>query len=64
MSNSLDSDQSRHFVGPDLVPNCLQSLSAGGTSKRRVKVGVVFGKVNYLQEVMLVFVETATKVDL
>ena len=21
--NSLDTDQARHFVGPDLVPNCL-----------------------------------------
>ena len=29
MSNSLDSDQARHFVGPDLSPNCLQRLSAG-----------------------------------
>ena len=28
MSNSLDPDQDRHFVGPDLGPNCLQSLSA------------------------------------
>ena len=26
--NSLDPDQARHFVGPDLDPNCLQSLSA------------------------------------
>ena len=25
MSNSLDPDQDRHFVGPDLGPNCLQS---------------------------------------
>ena len=27
-SNSLDSDQDRHFVGPDLGTNCLQRLSA------------------------------------
>ena len=27
MSNSLDSNQARHFVGPDLDPNCLQRLS-------------------------------------
>ena len=26
-SNSLDSDQDRHSVGPDLGPNCLQRLS-------------------------------------
>ena len=24
LSNSLDPDQDRHFVGPDLGPNCLQ----------------------------------------
>ena len=28
MSNNLDPDQARHFVGPDLGPNCLQRLSA------------------------------------
>ena len=28
MSNSLDPDQTGHFVGPDLGPNCLQRLSA------------------------------------
>ena len=28
MTNSLDPDQARHFVGPDLGPNCLQRLSA------------------------------------
>ena len=27
MSNSLDPDQARHIVGPDLGPNCLQMLS-------------------------------------
>ena len=26
MSNSLDPDQAQNFVGPDLGPNCLQSL--------------------------------------
>ena len=30
MSNSLDPDQDRH--GPDLVPNCLQRLSANNKS--------------------------------
>ena len=29
MPNSLDPHQGRHSVGPDLVPNCLQKLSAG-----------------------------------
>ena len=28
MSNSLDPDQARHFVRPDLDPNCLRRLSA------------------------------------
>ena len=31
MSNSLDSDQARHFVGADLSLNCLQRLSADDT---------------------------------
>ena len=35
MSNSLDPDQARHFVGPDLGPNCLQRLSADDTSRKR-----------------------------
>ena len=45
VSNSLDPDQARHFVEPDLGPNCLQKLSA---DKARVKVGMVFGKVLWL----------------
>ena len=32
MSNSLDPDQARHFVGPDLGPKCLQRLSADNKS--------------------------------
>ena len=32
MLNSLDPDEARHFVGPDLCPNSLQRLSADGTS--------------------------------
>ena len=28
LSNSLDPDQARHFVAPDMGPNCLQRLSA------------------------------------
>ena len=37
VSNSLDPDQVRRFVGPGLGPNCLQRYSADGTSRRRVK---------------------------
>ena len=36
VSNSLDPDQARHFVGPDLDPNCLEKLSAEDTSMQRV----------------------------
>ena len=32
VSNSLDPAQARHFVGPDLGPNCLQRLSADNKS--------------------------------
>ena len=32
MLNSLDPDEARHFVRPDLGPNSLQRLSAEGTS--------------------------------
>ena len=32
--NCLDPDQDRHSVGPDLGPNCLQSLK--GISRRKV----------------------------
>ena len=38
MSNSLDPDQARQFVGPDLGPNCLPRLSADDTGRQRVKV--------------------------
>ena len=32
VSNSLDPDQARHYVGSDLGPNCLQRLSADDKS--------------------------------
>ena len=32
MSYSLDPDQARHNIMPDLVPNCLQRLSADDTT--------------------------------
>ena len=32
VSNSLDPDQNRHSVGPDLGPNCLLRLSADDKS--------------------------------
>ena len=36
VSNSLDPDQARHFVGPDLGLNCLQRFLADDTSRQRV----------------------------
>ena len=38
MPNSLNPDQALGSVGPDLDPNCLQRLSADGTSSQRVKL--------------------------
>ena len=41
MSNSLDPDQARRYVGTDLGPNCFQWLSADdtvATSRERVKL--------------------------
>ena len=38
VSNRLDPDQARHFVGPDLGPNCLQRLSVDDTSRQRVNM--------------------------
>ena len=38
MSNNLDLDQDRHFVGPDLGPNCLQRLSADEKSHKQGKL--------------------------
>ena len=33
VSNSLDPDQTRHFAGPDLGPDCFQRLSADKADK-------------------------------
>ena len=41
MTNSLDPDQARHFVGPDLDPNCLQRLSADDHFTSRQKVTIL-----------------------
>ena len=36
VSNSMDPDQARRFVGPDLGPNCLQRLSVDDTRSLRL----------------------------
>ena len=46
MSSSLDPDQARHFVWPDLGPNCLQRLSA---DDRKLPLAGKELKVNGLQ---------------
>ena len=37
LSNSLDPDQARCFVGPNVDQNCLQSLSADDTGWQELK---------------------------
>ena len=37
VSNNLEPDQARRYVGPDLVPNYVERLSADDTSWQRVK---------------------------
>ena len=46
VSNSLDPDQAQHLFGPDLDPDCLQRLSVDDRRRQRVKVSMVFAKVN------------------
>ena len=43
VSYGFDPDQDRHFVGPDLGPNCLQLLSADDK-----KVAAIKERVNVL----------------
>ena len=56
MSNSLDPDQARRFVGPDLGPNCLPRLSADGTGRQRVDptYGIYMQMVIYNGKICLV----------
>ena len=43
----LDLNQNRHFVEPDLGPNCLQKLTAVGTSMQRIYSGFNMKTVNF-----------------
>ena len=45
VSNSLDPDQARHFVRPDLGPNCLQRSSAEKASLKAVDYSLTKGKI-------------------
>ena len=49
MLNSLDPDQARQNVGPDLGPNCLQKLSADGNSLGDKELRCLFINVILLQ---------------
>ena len=40
MSNSLDPDQARHLVGPDLGPNCYQRISADDISRPIININI------------------------
>ena len=44
MSNSLDLDQARHFVGPDMGPDCLQMISSDVKSPLAVNELKQFGR--------------------
>ena len=49
MANSLDPDQARHFIRPDLGPNCLQRLSADDTRSQKVKTEISLSDSIFLQ---------------
>ena len=51
MSDRLDPDQARHFVGPDLDPICLQRLSADDTWQYRVN-HLLFCSYRFLADLM------------
>ena len=57
MSNSLDPDQARHFVGPDLGPNCLKKVTADGPSRH---VYYHVGKGNTFRYSSIVWIFTFT----
>ena len=44
MSNSLDPDQARPMVWPDLGPNCLLRLSADDTGRQRLHISALLCK--------------------
>ena len=53
MSNSLDPDQARRFVGPDLGPNCLPRLTADVTGRQRVNKSMVNFSGNHFHQTSL-----------
>ena len=53
VSNSLDPDQDRHSVGPDLNPNCLRRLSAD--DKARKELGLCIRPTRTFRSALSVF---------
>ena len=53
VSNCLDQDQARLFIGPGLCPNCLQKLSADNISRQRVIKSTILDKFNYMKKAHL-----------
>ena len=47
MSNTLDPDQDGHSVGPDLAPNCSQSLSLDNKNQSHERVHSMPTSVEY-----------------
>ena len=45
VSNSLDPDQARHFIGPDLGPNCLQRSSSDKATLKAVDYSLTKGRI-------------------
>ena len=52
VSSSLDQDHARNIDGHGLGPNCLQMLSAGDTSRQRVKDEILTSKYSFFEEVL------------
>ena len=38
VTNSLDPDQARHFIRPDLGPNCLQGFAEDDTCRKETEL--------------------------
>ena len=63
MSNSLDLDEDRPFVGPDLGPNCLQRLSADDKSRRLWSLDILYLSYMYSYLMVLIFAACANLND-
>ena len=53
LSNSLDPDQARHLVGPDLGPNYLQRLSADDAGRIIYRILIDWSIYPFVEEISL-----------